>query len=36
MRELFALIRKYLLKEAATLNQINDEPKPSGGRNKTS
>jgi hypothetical protein len=27
MKALLALIKKYLLKEAATLNQINDQPK---------
>lgn len=28
MKELLALIKSYLLKEASTLNQINDLPKP--------
>jgi len=28
MKELLALIKRYLLKEASTLNQINDQPKP--------
>lgn len=27
MKELFELIKLYLLKEAATLNQITDKPK---------
>jgi hypothetical protein len=27
MKELIDLIKRYLLKEAATLNQINDKPK---------
>ncbi len=30
MKELLELIKKYLLKEAATLNQINDKPKTRG------
>lgn len=28
MRELLEWIKKYLLKEADTLNHINDQPKP--------
>jgi len=28
MKELLNLIKKYLLKEAATLNHITDKPKP--------
>lgn len=27
MKELIKLLKQYLLKEAATLNQINDKPK---------
>ncbi len=27
MKELLALIKKYLIKEASTLNQISDKPK---------
>jgi hypothetical protein len=28
MKELIELIKRYLLKEAETLNQITDKPKP--------
>lgn len=28
MKQLIQIIKSYLLKEAATLNQINDKPKP--------
>jgi len=28
MKELLELIKRYLLKEASTLNQINEKPEP--------
>jgi len=34
MKELLDLIKRYLLKEAATLNQINDTQKPKQAKKK--